>query len=624
MKQSLSTEPGRQQTRDSHDSGIMLVKHGVADNRKPTAAQRQLMVDMANSPQAIAQRLISQQIHSSPRMQAQLNPRSAKPNRAAPSFAQETDRHGAVTQMQKKSDGQTLEIAVDVSAELGKAIALFEQIVAQKSEDSGKPDGQLVEYLNELKEIALESDESLKAAALDALNEAAQEHGIPLGDISGKEKESSRTEGMERGKVVQGMFLIDYLGSLVGLISAHPYLSAGAGLILAAAIRAVRKRRKLPVTASYLLFRESRAQYLNYLARHIDIFSRDNNVTNNDKGLLRTAVVDAINASDTESEFFNEFFTRASTRAWNNANFADRAFLETNILNPFFSGTTKALTHANVATGDRANFTAALKKLPFVKRLYAGTITSVSREQAKAQKSKKKKTVQLDFAGWKDGGTIESKTRELDDGYNYLTKDRREVDNGNLTKKLREADRFIRLAVEADVLKAIPRPTIVIHLRNSQTPARLWGFRAFQSGGEVHIAQDTSVPTIAHEVGHYIENNLPMDKWAEIHLLLQGRKSTSQKAGYIYPWTLDEQRFPGSYPATGLYTSKYYSGIGGEETSGSTEIMSMSLEYLSDPDRFRTLIEQDPQQAALILRLLRPQEYRKERSLVPFAHYLPD
>jgi len=73
MKQSSSIESEQHQTRYSYDPAgrTSPVRQAFADNRESTAIQRQLMVAMANSPQAIMQRLISQRIHSSPRVLVQ-------------------------------------------------------------------------------------------------------------------------------------------------------------------------------------------------------------------------------------------------------------------------------------------------------------------------------------------------------------------------------------------------------------------------------------------------------------------------------------------------------------------------------------------------------------------------
>lgn len=72
MKRSLPVESERQQTRNpAAVAAISSVRQAFLDNRESAANQRQLMIAMANSPQAIAQRKISQLIHNSSRMLAQ-------------------------------------------------------------------------------------------------------------------------------------------------------------------------------------------------------------------------------------------------------------------------------------------------------------------------------------------------------------------------------------------------------------------------------------------------------------------------------------------------------------------------------------------------------------------------
>lgn len=73
MKRSFLIESERQQARYSNNSvrGTSPVRQAIDDNRESTAIQRQLIATMANSPQAITQRLVSQQMHSSARMLVQ-------------------------------------------------------------------------------------------------------------------------------------------------------------------------------------------------------------------------------------------------------------------------------------------------------------------------------------------------------------------------------------------------------------------------------------------------------------------------------------------------------------------------------------------------------------------------
>jgi hypothetical protein len=57
-------------------------------------------------------------------------------------------------------------------------------------------------------------------------------------------------------------------------------------------------------------------------------------------------------------------------------------------------------------------------------------------------------------------------------------------------------------------------------------------------------------------------------------------------------------------PVTGLYSAKVYD-------SDSTEVMSMSLEYFSEPATAAKMIEEDPLQSAVILRAVRPEEFHR-------------
>jgi len=73
MKRSLPTESERQQARHFHNTADnkSSVSQSFVDNRHTTTVLQQLMATMANSPQSIAQRTLSQQMHNSSRMLAQ-------------------------------------------------------------------------------------------------------------------------------------------------------------------------------------------------------------------------------------------------------------------------------------------------------------------------------------------------------------------------------------------------------------------------------------------------------------------------------------------------------------------------------------------------------------------------
>jgi hypothetical protein len=117
-----------------------------------------------------------------------------------------------------------------------------------------------------------------------------------------------------------------------------------------------------------------------------------------------------------------------------------------------------------------------------------------------------------------------------------------------------------------------------------------------------------------HELGHQLEYSLPIDEWMDIQDLLRMRhkdemvkKNEKNTLKSIYPNSFfkdnrEEAAFRGKMPGTGTYSAKYYD-------SGNTEVMSMTLEYFSNPEKAIQLIEHDPFQAAIILRLIAPEEF---------------
>ena len=77
----------------------------------------------------------------------------------------------------------------------------------------------------------------------------------------------------------------------------------------------------------------------------------------------------------------------------------------------------------------------------------------------------------------------------------------------------------------------------------------------------------------------------------------------------IYPDSANQQEreeaaFNSIMPATGLYSAKAYD-------DGSTEVMSMTMEYFSTPQKAQIMIDNDPLQAAIILRIIKRDEFDK-------------
>ncbi len=262
----------------------------------------------------------------------------------------------------------------------------------------------------------------------------------------------------------------------------------------------------------------------------------------------------------------------------------------------------------------------------------AEQLTSKQEKKAFGEALKKMTTVQLLLnppksglsgmgQGWKGGGSVADSgniVEEPPETGNPAV--RTNIDNGTFAKNLEAANQFIKFIVEPQLLREIPKPEIHVHLDYSSGPKHPKGFRAFQSGKTVHVAQNEDTAIIVHEIGHYLESHLPTDVWHDIRLLIEQRHKAAgggtvalQGAGGKKD---KEGRFAGEYGATGKYTSRAYA-------SGDSEMMSMTLEYFAAKGNAKEMIENDPQQAALILRGVRPKEYASTNELRPFDKYLP-
>ena len=505
-------------------------------------------------------------------------------------------------------------------SELKHGLDQLKKLAAHEAKQASDPEilAQLKHLISQLDDIVSGDDEELKSSIAEALNGALNDSLAEA--LEGHEK-SEDTVKDTSGGVVQGWWAIDYL---LSAISSHPTVSIAAGLITVAGVIerviARKKSKTLPSKISANLFQNNLQEYWDLVGRRISEFSRVNGLDAHDKRLIRQATVDALNASDTEVEFlglhlFHELGNLLTAGTLNNPNAnlilgAHGGNFVHALSHDIPATTARSIHTVKVPDNQRAGFSAALKQMPFVKKLYSGKVQRLAGGEYKHFKKEKGKGL------WKGGGSISQNIQEVDDGYDYISKDRREIDNGHFRQKVKEAERIVKQMVEPAVLGQVSPPVIRVHLRNKMTPYRLWGFRAFEDDNGVNVAQDHDVHTIVHEIGHHIEDQLPMLAWSDIQLLLHGRNLDKTKAKYIYPHSYEEQRFSGDYPATGRYTSKYYEG-------GSTEVMSMSMEYLSHPTRFRTLIDRDPQQAAIILRVLRPTEFAATAALNAYHNYLP-
>ncbi len=229
--------------------------------------------------------------------------------------------------------------------------------------------------------------------------------------------------------------------------------------------------------------------------------------------------------------------------------------------------------------------------------------------------------------GWRGGGNLGDKIDWVKDvrkakiiGPLATHLDNKRAKNTKIFGVLAQVDTLMRRVVEPEMLGRVPVPTFHISTRGAQTFTNPWGLRASAARGEVNVAYNEDMPTIAHEVGHIIEEYLPMDDWADIHMLLSERHKAAgggtraSKGENIF--TRGEGRYKGKY-VTSKYTSRGY-------TKDNAEVLSMWMQFMAKPGDAIKLIDGDPQHAALILRMMRPADYAKTAALRPFDDYLPN
>ena len=195
-----------------------------------------------------------------------------------------------------------------------------------------------------------------------------------------------------------------------------------------------------------------------------------------------------------------------------------------------------------------------------------------------------------------------------------------------LKTDLQNADNFYRTLVEPAVLKKIDAPKIVYHLVNSSDrfpggadPSGKETYTANQDGDKVHFASGDEREIIIHEIGHYVEDQMPRENWLDIQSLMRARHAQAgggdkmeKDAGDTYA------RMKGDYPGMAgfaPYTSKTY--------QTATEVTSMTMQYLSKVGDIQNLIDNDPTIVATVLRALRPSDYQKFTALREFDKYLP-
>jgi hypothetical protein len=133
---------------------------------------------------------------------------------------------------------------------------------------------------------------------------------------------------------------------------------------------------------------------------------------------------------------------------------------------------------------------------------------------------------------------------------------------------------------------------------------------AAREQNEICVSVMNSVSTVVHEIGHQVEFYLPLTQWLTIHRLLRSRKRGDQLIdiygnGKEIAVDATMPAFAAVRKSSEKYVAKLYS-------SGDTEVLSMSMEYLSQPETAKILIKNDPLLAAIILRAIGPQDVQAQ------------
>ncbi|HEX2732204.1 MAG TPA: hypothetical protein VHM70_11375 [Polyangiaceae bacterium] len=213
---------------------------------------------------------------------------------------------------------------------------------------------------------------------------------------------------------------------------------------------------------------------------------------------------------------------------------------------------------------------------------------------------------------WKGGSVRNHLKIENTGGYSQL-------DLSPLEMAL-QAQSVLAHIVEPEVLAAIPVPTIYV----VQRVARDDGVRAQQNEMGILVDAGDDVPTVVHELGHYLEWNIA-SLWAAVvalrerrHVFVARESRVAAKTPEFFENREEMQgRYHGNYPATGPYTSKVY------EETGATELVSLVMEHLATPERALELMRLDPILLLTVLRPLRPRDNELHQLYLEFKDYLP-
>lgn len=126
------------------------------------------------------------------------------------------------------------------------------------------------------------------------------------------------------------------------------------------------------------------------------------------------------------------------------------------------------------------------------------------------------------------------------------------------------------------------------------------GVRANCGGKTMTIDKGEDVKTIMHEFGHHMEDQGGLAPFLHVQRILHERATGPELQRVDAVDMRSEMSYSAEMPATGSYAAKYYS-------HGSTEMVSMGMEFFSNPKLAAELYLKDPEMFMTILAIARGQ-----------------
>lgn len=167
-------------------------------------------------------------------------------------------------------------------------------------------------------------------------------------------------------------------------------------------------------------------------------------------------------------------------------------------------------------------------------------------------------------------------------------------------------------------------------------PGRFWiGTRvtkyranAARIGNKVCLSVMDEISTVVHEIGHQVEFYLPVVEWLRLQRILHMRMNSA-----ILLDIYGDGKEP-AYDVTAMPAFEHYYGLKGESrtgklypakvySSGDTELVSMTMQFFSQPDTAKLMIQLDPVLAGTVLRAIRPEDFAADKFPVDMAQLLP-